>query len=113
VTLSEGQTTVTVFLTADVSTLDEVVVIGYGTKKKTNLTGAVSEVSEQAFSGKPVVNAYQALQGEAAGLIIQQGTSEPGTNPSINIRGLNTINGNNPLIIVDGVVGSLNNVNPN
>lgn len=113
VTLSSGQTTLEVFLAADISTLDEVVVIGYGTKKKTNLTGAVSEVGEQAFAGKPVVNAYQALQGEAAGLIIQQGTSEPGTNPSINIRGLNTINGNNPLIIVDGVVGSLNNVNPN
>lgn len=113
VALSSGQTTVEVSLTADISTLDEVVVVGYGTKKKTNLTGAVSEVGEQAFAGKPVVNAYQALQGEAAGVIIQQGTSEPGTNPSINIRGLNTINGNNPLIVVDGVVGSLNNVNPN
>jgi TonB-linked SusC/RagA family outer membrane protein len=113
VTLSSGQTSVEVLLQTDLSTLDEVIVVGYGTKKKTNLTGAVSEVSEQAFSGKPVVNAYQALQGEAAGVIIQQGTSEPGSNPTINIRGLNTINGNNPLIVVDGVIGSLNNVNPN
>ncbi|RAW00218.1 SusC/RagA family TonB-linked outer membrane protein [Pseudochryseolinea flava] len=113
VVLTSGQTSVDITLQADVSTLDEVIVVGYGTKKKVNLTGAVSEVNDQAFSGKPVVNAYQALQGEAAGVIIQQGTSEPGTNPSINIRGLNTINGNNPLVVVDGVIGSLNNVNPN
>lgn len=113
ITLSKNQTFVEVILEEDINTLEEVVVVGYGTKKKINLTGAIAEVNEEAFSGKPVVNAYQALQGEAAGVIIQQGTSEPGTNPSINIRGLNTINGNNPLVIVDGVIGSLNNVNPN
>jgi TonB-dependent starch-binding outer membrane protein SusC len=113
ISLVPSQTSVDVVLEADISTLDEVVVVGYGTKKKVNLTGAVSEIDEQSIAGKPVVNAYQALQGEAAGVIIQQGTSEPGSNPSINIRGLNTINGNNPLVVVDGVIGSLNNVNPN
>jgi len=110
--VSADQTSIEVMMTPDVSTLDEVVVVGYGTKKKINLTGAVTEVSDAAIEGKPLVNAYQALQGEAAGVIIQQGSSEPGTNPSINIRGLNTINGNNPLVVIDGVIGSLNNVNP-
>lgn len=113
VAVTQDQTSLEILLTPDISTLDEVVIVGYGTKKKVNLTGAVSEVNEKAFSGKPIVNAYQALQGEAAGVIVQQGTSEPGTNPTINIRGLNTINGNNPLVVVDGVIGSLNNVNPN
>lgn len=112
IAVAPGQTSLDVLLTPDVNTLDEVVVVGYGTRKKANLTGAVTELSGQVFEGKPVVNAYQALQGEASGVIIQQGTSEPGSNPSINIRGLNTINGNNPLVVVDGVIGSLNNVNP-
>lgn len=113
VPISENQSTINILLEPDLSTLEEVVVVGYGVKKKVNLTGAVGEVNLEAIEGKPVTNAYQALQGEAAGLIIQQGSSEPGTNPQINIRGLSTINGNTPLIVVDGVIGSLNNVNPN
>jgi len=113
VTLSSAQTQIEVMLEVDYASLEEVVVVGYGTKKKVNLTGSISQVDEQAFKGKSVTNSYQALQGEAPGLIIQQGTSEPGSVPQINIRGLSTINGNTPLIVVDGVISSLNNVNPN
>ncbi|MFL9844532.1 SusC/RagA family TonB-linked outer membrane protein [Flavobacterium rhizosphaerae] len=109
----ENQTTVNIVLDADVNQLDDVVIVGFGTKKKVNLTGAVSEISASDIDGKPVVNAYQALQGEASGLIIQQNTSAPGSVSSINIRGVNTINGNTPLVVVDGVPGSLNNINPN
>ncbi|MDD7884502.1 TonB-dependent receptor [Flavivirga sp. 57AJ16] len=102
-----------IVLEEDLSKLDEVIVVGYGTKKKVNLIGAVSVINEKSVKGKPVTNAYQALQGESPGLQIQQGTSEPGTLPQINIRGISTINGNTPLIVVDGIVSSLNNVNPN
>ncbi len=112
VTLSSAQTQIEVMLEVDYASLEEVVVVGYGTKKN-KLTGSISQVDEQAFKGKSVTNSYQALQGEAPGLIIQQGTSEPGSVPQINIRGLSTINGNTPLIVVDGVISSLNNVNPN
>jgi TonB-linked SusC/RagA family outer membrane protein len=108
-----SQSNLSIALSANVNQLEDVIVIGFGTKKKVNLTGAVSEISAADIDGKPVANAYQALQGEASGLIIQQSTSQPGSVSSINIRGVNTINGNNPLVIVDGVPGSLNNINPN
>lgn len=102
-----------IVLEEDLSKLDEVIVVGYGTKKKVNLIGAVSVINQESIEGKPVTNSYEALQGESAGLQIQQGTSEPGSIPQINIRGLSTINGNTPLIVVDGIISSLNNVNPN
>ena len=101
-----------VILEENQSVLDEIVVVGYGKKKKVNLIGAVSVINQERVEGKPVTNAYQALQGESPGLQIQQGTSEPGSLPSINIRGLSTINGNTPLIVVDGIISSLNNINP-
>ena len=107
-----GRTIIDYMLIPDITSLQEVVVVGYGTEKKENLTGAISQIDDASIEGKPVTNAYQALQGEASGLIIQQGTSEPGSMPQINIRGISTINGNTPLIVVDGVIGSLNNINP-
>lgn len=113
INLDENQTTINIELEADMNQLDDVVVVGYGQKKKVNLTGSVSEIKSEAIEGKPVANAYQALQGEAAGLIIQQPSSQPGAVPQINIRGISTISGNTPLIVVDGVISSLNNVNPN
>lgn len=111
--LEEGQNNIAIQLKTDFNQLEDVVVIGYGQKKKVNLTGSVSQIETEAIEGKPVSNAYQALQGEAAGLIIQQASSQPGAVPQINIRGLSTINGNTPLIVVDGVISSLNNINPN
>ncbi|SKB85203.1 TonB-linked outer membrane protein, SusC/RagA family [Salegentibacter salinarum] len=112
VNLAENDNNISITLESDAGQLDDVIVVGYGTKKKVNLTGSVSEINNEAIQGKPVSNAYQALQGEASGLTIQQGTSEPGSVPQINIRGISTINGNTPLIVVDGVIGSLNNINP-
>ncbi|MDT0677885.1 SusC/RagA family TonB-linked outer membrane protein [Autumnicola musiva] len=102
-----------IILEGDLNELQDVVVVGYGTEKRANLTGAVSTIEEEAIEGKPVSNAYQALQGESAGLTIQNTTSKPGSIPRINIRGISTINGNTPLIVVDGVISSLNNINPN
>ncbi|MDR5589049.1 TonB-dependent receptor [Christiangramia sp. SM2212] len=113
ISIVPGKTDYQVNLESEVNQLDDVVVVGYGTEKRANLTGAVSTIEEKSIQGKPVTNAYQALQGESSGLIIQNTTSRPGSVPSINIRGISTINGNTPLILVDGVISSLNNVNPN
>lgn len=99
-------------LKADVVLLEDVVVVGYGTQKKVNLTGAVSTVSSKDIEGKPVTNLVEALQGTTAGLVIQQSNSQPGARPSINIRGLNTMNDNNPMIMIDGILGDIQNVNP-
>ena len=96
----------------DVQSLDDVVVVGYGTQKKVNLTGAVASVDTEVLENRPVANTVEALQGSVPGLIIQQGSSVPGSSPTINIRGLNTLNNNDPLVIIDGLEGSLSNLNP-
>jgi TonB-linked SusC/RagA family outer membrane protein len=94
--------------------LKEVVVIGYGVQKKVNLTSAVSNVDSKVFQNKPVTNASQALQGTVPGLVIQQGSSEPGQGTNINIRGIGTFqSGTYPLILIDGLIGSIDNINPN
>lgn len=95
------------------STLSDVVVVGYGTQKRTSLTGAVSVVTSKELQGKPVTSAVQALQGAAPNLIIQQNATEPGAAMNINVRGVSTVNNSSPLILVDGVPGSLDLINPN
>ena len=108
-----NQTVINVSLTPDSEALEEVVVVAYGTQKKENLTGAVSTVDSEVIENRPVVNAVEALQGTAPGLTIQQNSSEPGSAMSINIRGLGTLGDASPLVIVDGVASSLDNINPN
>ncbi|WP_333863396.1 TonB-dependent receptor plug domain-containing protein, partial [Chitinophaga sp.] len=95
------------------STLSDVVVVGYGTQKRGSLTGAVSTVTAKDLEGKPVTSAVQALQGAAPNLIIQQNATEPGAAININVRGVSTVNNSSPLILVDGVPGSLDLLNPN
>jgi TonB-dependent starch-binding outer membrane protein SusC len=96
------------------NTLNEVVVIGYGTQRKISVTGAVDQVGTDAIEGKPVANLSQALQGESPNLIIQQRNFEPGQGLNINIRGLGTLGDNDPLIVIDGIVGGdINLINPN
>ena len=107
-----GRQFVNVVLKSDVVALKDVVVVGYGVQKKVNLTGAVSSVSTDELEGKPISNVLEAMQGTTPGLVIQQGSSTPGSVPSINIRGLNTMNNNDPLVIIDGIEGSLANLNP-
>lgn len=107
-----GRQFINVVLKSDVVALKDVVVVGYGVQKKVNLTGAVSSVSTDELEGKPISNVLEAMQGTTPGLVIQQGSSTPGSVPSINIRGLNTMNNNDPLVIIDGIEGSLGNLNP-
>jgi len=101
-----GKTHLEIMLENDEITLSDVVVVGYGVQKKINLTSAVASISTEALSGKPTVNLAEALQGLSPGLIIEQSNSAPGTRVGVNIRGLNTMNDNNPLIIVDGIQGA-------
>ncbi|MDJ0364423.1 TonB-dependent receptor [Hymenobacter sp. H14-R3] len=96
--------------------LDEVVVVGYGTQKKRDITGSVSSISAEQVAETPIVRADQILQGRAAGVQVTQTNSEPGGGTSIRIRGTNSINsGNEPLFVVDGFpgAGDLNSINPN
>lgn len=101
-----------VTLIEDSKLMDELVVVGYGTQKKVNLTGAVSSVSMRELESKPVVNVVEALQGTTPGLIIQQSNSQPGNRLGVNIRGTNTLNDNTPLVLIDGIIGDIQNVNP-
>lgn len=104
-------------LKEDVQKLEEVVVVGYGTRQRKSITGAVDQVSAEIFENRPVSNAMQALQGASANLIIQQKNMNPNDNSmSINIRGVSTMGNNDPLIVIDGLISgteTLNNLNPN
>ena len=101
-------------LKEDAQTLDEVVVVGYGTQKKTNLSGAISKASSEIIEAKPAANLISALQGEIPGLLIQRASGQPGNESfDLNVRGASSTNGgNSPLILIDGVPGDLNLVNP-
>ena len=94
--------------------LEEVVVVGYGTQKKINVTGAVSMVKGEALDSRPVTSAIAGLQGELPGVSISNATGQPGSGSSIIIRGVSTINSDTaPLILIDGVAGGdLNLLNP-
>ncbi len=110
-----NQTTIDVRLTLDISTLQEVVVIGYGTQERKDLTGSVSTINTENIANMPVPRIEQALAGKAAGLQITNSDPSPGTAPTIRIRGNNSLTGdNNPLIVIDGVLGAdLQSLNPN
>lgn len=97
-----GQTSLSIVIQEDTKTLDEVVVVGYGTMKKSDLTGSVASVKEEDLTGIPVRSASEALQGKVPGVTIMSTGGSPGTPPSVRIRGIGTVNGNDPLYVVDG-----------
>ena len=99
-------------LLEDTQALDEVVVVGYGVQKKVNLTGAVAQVTAKELENRPVSNATQILQGTMPNVNITFSTGEPGAGGSINVRGQASINGGEPLVLIDGVPGDINRVNP-
>ena len=110
-----SQSQVNVTLAEDVANLSEVVVVGYGTQKKSQMTGAISSVSQKEISEMPITNARQALQGRAAGVDVTQAGSRPGAGPQIRIRGRRSFNAsNNPLFVVDGIPisGGIDDINP-
>ncbi|ANH84155.1 hypothetical protein A8C56_22705 [Niabella ginsenosidivorans] len=99
-----GKNIVDVQLVAAVTQMDQVVVIGYGTQTKKDLTGAVSVISEKDIKDRPLVNAAEALQGKASGVSVVSNSGKPGAGLSIRVRGSSSISaGNDPLYVVDGV----------
>jgi TonB-dependent starch-binding outer membrane protein SusC len=108
-----NQTEINISLSEDVMGLDEVIVTGYGVQKKSDLTGAVSSVSGESLTKMPMANIDQALQGQAAGVNITSKSGRPGEGVDIKIRGISSINGTQPLVIIDGVAGDLSRLNPN
>lgn len=99
--------------TTKVANIEEVVVIGYGTQKRSKVIGAVDQINSDEFKGRANVNTTQALQGKAANLTVQQRNNEPGAGLNINIRGISTLGNNSPLIVIDGIVGGdINAINP-
>jgi TonB-linked SusC/RagA family outer membrane protein len=99
---------VTIQLVPNQSKLNEVVVVGYGTAKKSDLTGSVSNIGSKDLNPGPVTNPLQQLAGKAAGVDINQVGSEPGVAPTIRIRGITSLEGgNDPLVVVDGIQGNM------
>lgn len=114
-----GQSTMDVKMSQDITKLEEVVVVGYGTQKKSDITGSVTSVSKDRLTRLPVNNVMQAIQGVAAGVNVTQASSIPGDAPSTMVRGRGSINASNdPYIVVDGIPltktdASINDINPN
>lgn len=111
-----SQSTINVSLVSDIQQLSEVVVVGYGTQKRSDVTGSVVSVPKDRLSNLPVTNLMHALQGTTAGLQIAQQSSVPGSSGTWQIRGVNSINASNsPFVVLDGVpfFGSTNDINPN
>ena len=99
-----NQSNVTVILTDNTNLMDEIVVVGYGTQKRSNISGAVSVVTAEEIASTPVLRVEQALQGRTAGVQIAQNSGSPGSALTVRIRGTGTITNSDPLYVVDGVI---------
>lgn len=112
------QTILNVTLNKTPVSLNEVVIIAYGSKRRADLTGAVDQVKAAQIEGRPVGNVMQALQGLSPSLVIQQRNMNPNNNTmNLNLRGISTFGNNSPLLVIDGVISNdvsdMNNLNPN
>ncbi len=114
VTVASGQTTnYSAMLSEDMLQLEDVVVIGYGSVKKSDLTGAVASVSSDDITKTSESNISNSLQGKAAGVRVSQQSGSPGGTSEVYIRGITSINGSQAMWVIDGVPGGANTVNPN
>lgn len=107
-----GQKNLKIILKEDNEMLDEIVVIGYGTMKKSDMTGAISSVDVEELSKRTTTNPAEALQGKIAGVNIQKAGGNAGAGVQVKIRGVKTFGSNEPLYIIDGFPGDINAVNP-
>lgn len=109
-----NRSTINFILKEESKGLSDVVVVGYGTQKKVNLTGSVSVIKMDDLASRPVGQASAALQGLAPGVTVTQRSGRPGGDEgTIRIRGIGTIGDSNPMVLIDGVEGSMNNIDPN
>ena len=112
--LANGQDVLNIHLKEASKDLNEIVVVGYGTQKKSDLTGAVGTVNMQDLGDRPLTNASQALQGTVSGVYALQSSGKPGDdNTVIDIRGVGTFGDNSPLVLIDGFPGNINDADPN
>lgn len=111
----DGKTSLTVTLKEETVGLDEVVVVGYGTQRKRDVTGAITSIDNKMIEKRQAVNVYDALQGEAPGVLVVSNSGAPGDDNTIRIRGTSTFEGGvNPLYVVDGVpLSDISSINPN
>ena len=110
----KGNAPINVVMQVDSHMLDEVVAIGYGTMKKSDLTGSISSVKADALQKTPAYDLSQALQGRAAGVTVNANSGQPGEAAQVRIRGIGTVNDSSPLYVVDGVmVGDISFLSPN
>lgn len=109
-----GKTTINVVMADEAIGVEEVVVVGYGTQKKINMTGAVSSIKfEEMAAARPITTISSALSGLSSGVTVRQSSGKPGSDgASIMVRGIGTLNNANPLVIIDGMEGSLDALNP-
>lgn len=110
--VSDGRSDLSIVLEESNLMLEETIVIGYGSKNRNKIVGAVNQVSQETFAGKPVTNAGQALQGAIPNLNITLTDGRLNRNPTYNVRGYTSITGGSPLVLVDGVPGDINLVAP-
>ncbi len=110
--LSASADNIVMTIDEDALSIDETVVVGYGVQKKVNLTGAISTVSSENLENRTAPTLTHMLQGSVPGLNVTTSSGRPGNSASINIRGINSINGGSPLVLVDGAEGDLSRVNP-
>ena len=113
VSVPNTQSLVTIILKEDSMMIDETVVVGYGTQKKVNLTGAITTVASKELENRTSHSLTNMLQGSVPGLNITTSSGTPGASGSINIRGVTSINDAEPIVVIDGAIGDLDRVNPN
>jgi TonB-linked SusC/RagA family outer membrane protein len=98
-----NQTSINVTMELDAIGIEEVVAVGYGTQKRSDLIGSIASINKEGIVGRATLNVQQALQGKAAGVMVTNVNGQPGNTPTVRIRGIGTLNNNDPLYIVDGV----------
>ena len=108
----DGRSKISITLEEDAFMMEDAVVVGYGTIKKTNLTGAVSVIKADELKDRSALDVGHMLQGSVPGLNVTSGSGRPGQAASLNIRGWNSINGGSPLVLIDGVEGDIQYINP-
>lgn len=107
-----GQKTLNIVLAEDSETLDEVVVVGYGSQKKGEITSSVTSVKASDFNKAPVVNPMQLVEGRVAGLTVSRGSTDPNGEVKVQMRGASSLKGSNePLVIIDGMPGNMTSLN--
>ncbi|MCM4167401.1 TonB-dependent receptor P3 [Arenibacter antarcticus] len=108
-----GQINITITLAESASALDEIVVVGYGTVKRSDLTGAVSSIKQDKIEKVASGNVGSAIQGQMAGVQVTSNSGKPGEGVDVKIRGTSSLGSNDPLYIIDGIPSNINNISPN